>query len=105
VARPGQQHKYRWYWEQWHRWIGRSTAILAIANIYYGMIHVAEVETWAWAVYTAILGLILLVALLREYHEFTSPNKEYQPDVESLKIESGQDSSQENLEHDVFVKK
>jgi len=104
VARPGLDHKYRWHWEHWHRWIGRCTAILAIANIYYGMIHVAEVETWAWAVYTAILGLILLVALLREYHEFTStPNKEYQPDVESLKVESVQDSSQENLDHDILA--
>lgn len=64
VWRPSpDDQKLRRPWALGHRWLGRATAILAIANIYYGIIHVANLGTWAWATYTAVLGVIVIAAL------------------------------------------
>lgn len=64
--RPTKDHKLRPYWFFVHSWLGRSAAILGIANIYYGIIYIEELGTWAWASYTGVLGLIVLVAVVME---------------------------------------
>lgn len=66
VARPHPGDKYRYIWFLWHSWIGRSAATLAIANIYYGIVVVGELGTWAWAAYTAVLGVVVLIAVFLE---------------------------------------
>ena len=66
VLRPAPDAKFRKPWAFGHRWIGRAVAVLAIANIYYGIIHVAVLGTWAWATYTAILVVILAIAIGKE---------------------------------------
>lgn len=66
VLRPSLESKLRRPWVLWHRWIGRAGLLLAIANIYYGIIHVADLDTWAWATYTGILGALVAVVLARE---------------------------------------
>ncbi len=67
VARPKPNHKYRPYWYLWHAWIGRTSAILAIANIYYGILNVAVFSSpWAWIAYTSALYAIVFAALVLE---------------------------------------
>jgi hypothetical protein len=66
VWRPKLDANSRRPWAFAHRWLGRIVAVLAISNIYYGMIYVAVLGTWAWATYTAIVGVILMVALGKE---------------------------------------
>lgn len=70
VAKPGPGHKWRKYWTPWHRIVGWSTVLMAIANIYYGMFEVARVATWAWATYTAVLGVIVVVGIFIEIREY-----------------------------------
>ena len=64
--RPAADHKLRPYWFFLHSWLGRSATILGIANIYYGILNVSELSTWAWATYTGILGAIVLVGIVME---------------------------------------
>ena len=66
AIRPSPGAKYRPHWFFIHSWTGRSATILAIANIYYGIINVEELGTWAWAVYTAVLGCIVAFGLVME---------------------------------------
>lgn len=66
VAKPELGTKARTYWTPWHTWLGRATALLAIANVYYGMIHVADVNSWAWVVYTVILAIIIAVGIAND---------------------------------------
>ncbi len=66
VWRPELESTIRKPWAFAHRWLGRIVTVLAISNIYYGIIHVAVLGTWAWATYTAILGAILLLVLAKE---------------------------------------
>jgi hypothetical protein len=70
--RPKPNTKLRMIWGPSHRYMGWATAILAIANIYYGMLGMGEynVETWAWAVYTAALACIVVLGIFSEYREF-----------------------------------
>lgn len=66
VARPDKHHAYRGLWYHGHAWIGRSAAILAIANIYYGIINVYALGVWAWAAYTGVLGAVVLAYVFME---------------------------------------
>jgi hypothetical protein len=70
--RPKPGTTLRKFWGPYHVWVGRITALLAIANIYYGMLGLGEenVETWAWALYTAVLALIVLLGIFSEYREY-----------------------------------
>lgn len=71
--KPQPGTKLRKYWAPYHMWVGRATTILAIVNIYYGMLCLGDqnVETWAWVTYTVVLGLIGLLGLFSEYREYT----------------------------------
>lgn len=87
--RPKPDTKLRTYWGPYHRYLGWATAILAIANIYYGMLGMGEynVETWAWAVYTAALGCIVVLGIFSEYREFVLRRAERaNVDAESGKV-------------------
>ena len=70
--RPKPGTTLRKFWGPYHIWVGRITALLAIANIYYGMLGLGEenVETWAWALYTAVLGLIVVLGIFSEFREY-----------------------------------
>ena len=70
LVRPDPGTKYRRPGGLYHRWAGRTTAVLAIANIYYGIINVEELGTWAWATYTGVLAAIMLAAVGVEAHEY-----------------------------------
>jgi len=72
VARPAPEHRHRSYWFHMHAWIGRSAAILSIANIYYGIINVQHLGVWAWASYTGVLGAIVLAAVVMEMQRCTT---------------------------------
>jgi len=71
--KPEPGTKLRKYWGPYHVWVGRITTILAIVNIYYGMLCLGDqnVETWAWVTYTVVLGLIGVLGLVSEYREYT----------------------------------
>lgn len=64
--RPKLDSAARPYWSFAHMWLGRSAVVIAIANIYYGCLHVKELGTWAWATYTGLLAAILAVGLANE---------------------------------------
>ena len=66
VLRPSVESKLRRPWVLWHSWLGRAGLLLAIANIYYGIIHVAKLGSWAWATYTAVVGVLVVVVVARE---------------------------------------
>lgn len=61
--RPTQSSKYRRAWNLYHWWQGRAAAVLAIANIYYGLINIEAVGTGAWAAYTAVFAVIFCSAV------------------------------------------
>lgn len=63
-------------WQLSHHWLGRATALLAIANIYYGIIKVGELGAWAWAVYTAILVAIVATAVAKESVDYARKRRE-----------------------------
>lgn len=73
VWRPSPQTKLRKPWSLWHVWIGRVVIILIIANMYYGMTKVEELGTWTWATYTAVLGLMLVAAIVNELITMKKP--------------------------------
>lgn len=82
VWRPAVDSKIRRPWRLGHRWLGTATAVLAIANIYYGIVHVARLGTWAWATYTAILGLIFIAAVSKEVSDCITPPTGVATDLE-----------------------
>ena len=63
---PAVNHKMRGVWFLIHSWVGRSASILAIANIYYGIIHVGELGTWAWSTYTLFLVCVIIAGAVME---------------------------------------
>lgn len=66
ALRPTLDHKMRGVWFLVHAWIGRSAAIIAIANIYYGFLKVGEIGAWAWIVYSVFLGCIVAAGVVME---------------------------------------
>lgn len=67
VLRPAQDAgRLRLAWELGHAWVGRAAAVVAIANIYWGTIHMWDVGAWPWATYTAWLGVVVGVAVGRD---------------------------------------
>jgi hypothetical protein len=66
VSRPKPDHPYRPYWYLWHAWVGRSAALIAIANIYYALLNMNILSAWAWISYTAVLGTVVYTAIVME---------------------------------------
>ena len=89
--KPKPGTKLRKIWGPYHMWVGRCTTLLALANIYYGMFGMGEenVETWAWAVYSAFLGLIVILGLISEHREYLL-RKELAITQQSKTMEEGQ---------------
>lgn len=68
--RPKLTSPYRRLFNLCHWYIGRVAVILAVANIYYGMIDILDVSSGAWAAYTAVIGVIVGLAVLKEGYEY-----------------------------------
>jgi hypothetical protein len=103
VWRPKIEDTLRRPWALSHRWLGRAVAILAISNIYYGIIHVASLGTWAWATYTAILGVILLVALGKESLDCARGKGANEIDTSNIEKERSSTSSTTSLKNAVHT--
>lgn len=67
IFRPAPGTPLRKKWTPLHAWIGRIVAILAISNIYYGILRVEMLGAWAWASYTAVLGVILAAGVISSF--------------------------------------
>lgn len=63
ILRPAKTSKIRPYFNVIHHFFGRAAIIIAIANIYYGMIKVKNLDAWTYATYSAILGILVLCIL------------------------------------------
>ena len=60
-VRPRRENKkLRTPWNLIHHNIGRVSIILGIANIYYGLLVVHPLETWTYATFSAILGMLVV---------------------------------------------
>ncbi|KAL4443841.1 hypothetical protein ABPG75_011578 [Micractinium tetrahymenae] len=71
VIRPAKGQKYRLAWELWHAWVGRGAAVVAIANIYWGILYAySELGAWAWASYTAVLAVIVAISVVKDTSDF-----------------------------------
>lgn len=66
VWRPLKSSPWRRTWALCHAWIGRSALVLAVANIYYGIINVLMVESWAVIAYSIVFGSILGLGAVKE---------------------------------------
>jgi len=72
VYRPQKGDRLRTPWEWLHAWVGRAAAVIAIANIYYGIIHVwqGDLGAWPWACYTAVLVVIVGVSVVKDGSDY-----------------------------------
>ncbi len=66
VFRPHLDSKYRRAWAFGHHWLGRAAILVAVANIYEGIINVKKVGSWAVISYSIVFGLIVGVGILKE---------------------------------------
>lgn len=65
VVRPHLDSHWRRAWALGHRWVGRSVVVLAIANIFYGIINVRHVGNWAVIAFSIVLGLIVGAGIVK----------------------------------------
>lgn len=63
VFRPHPGTRFRLHWELVHHWVGRAAAVVATANIYWGIIRVRGLGAWAVATYSVVWGLIVAAGL------------------------------------------
>lgn len=70
VARPHLDSTWRRPWALAHHWIGRSAVLLSVANIYYGIIHVKKVGSWAVIAYSIVFGIIIGIGALKESFDY-----------------------------------
>jgi hypothetical protein len=47
-----------------------QATVIAIANIYYGILHMWELGVWTWASYTAVLCSIVAVSVVKDTSDF-----------------------------------
>lgn len=86
VFRPAKGQRLRRAWELSHAWVGRAAAAVAIANIYYGMLHMWEGDlgVWPWACYTAVLAAIVCVSLVKDGSDWLKRRRGEKPQVVQL---------------------
>lgn len=53
-------------WNVGHIWFGRTAVVLAIANVFYGLANMSNTDNWGWGAYTAVIGSIAAVGLIKE---------------------------------------
>ncbi|XP_065860008.1 cytochrome b561 and DOMON domain-containing protein At5g47530-like [Euphorbia lathyris] len=63
--RPKPDHKYRIYWNIYHRTIGYATLVMSIVNIYKGL-HILQADHIWKKIYTAIIIVLALIAAVLE---------------------------------------
>jgi hypothetical protein len=73
--RPPPGTKWRSAWSMGHVWLGRLSAMLAVATIYYALIHMNVVGTWAVIAYSGVLGVIACIGLGMDLTERTRANQ------------------------------
>lgn len=73
AVRPAPGSKYRAWWAVPHHWVGRAAAVLAVANIYYGLLKVEELGPKAWGAYTAVLAAVVVTGLAKDAHDYLRP--------------------------------
>ncbi|KAI9071727.1 hypothetical protein K1719_046304 [Acacia pycnantha] len=66
MLRPNKDHRYRFWWNMYHRSVGYTTIILGIINIFGGFNILSPQRTWKVA-YVAALGALAVIALLLEF--------------------------------------
>ena len=106
VVRPKPDTKYRASWSFVHHWLGRIVMCLAIANIYYGMIHVGKVPTWAWGLFTGLLAALAVVWVCAEFYSYsTFTAKKNREDVDLEQQKAFIQEQQQEQQRDVSVEK
>ncbi|KAJ7526275.1 hypothetical protein O6H91_17G090800 [Diphasiastrum complanatum] len=70
LTKPDKQHKLRLYWNIYHHFIGYSTVILAIINIFKGFDILQPQQKWRKA-YIAVIAIIVGVGLALEILTWT----------------------------------
>ncbi|KAL4422108.1 hypothetical protein ABPG77_003393 [Micractinium sp. CCAP 211/92] len=68
--RPSLVSRYRRTWNLYHWWQGRAAVVLAVANIYYGMINIQALGAGAWGAYTAVFGVIVASAIAMDGYKY-----------------------------------
>lgn len=91
LLRPNPGHKLRSIWEHGHHFAGRAAVALAISNVYIGLTLADESVTF-YAVYSAILGALVLVWFSKEITDCVKARKAPAKDVEQF-IQPGASSS------------
>jgi hypothetical protein len=66
VYRPHLDSHWRRIWALSHHWIGRSAVVLAIANIYVGMIDVKNVASGYVIAFSVVMGAIIGIGAIKE---------------------------------------
>lgn len=66
VLRPHKDSHYRRAWNLFHWWVGRAAVLVAVANIYEGIINVKRVGSWAVIAYSCVFGSIVTFGLLKD---------------------------------------
>lgn len=64
--RPALSHPRRRLWNLFHWWTGRAAVLLAVANIFYGLINVLDVSAGAWGAYTAVFSVIVAAGIAKD---------------------------------------
>ncbi|KAL4451785.1 hypothetical protein ABPG75_007447 [Micractinium tetrahymenae] len=61
--RPKLVSRHRRAWNLYHWWQGRAAVLLAVANIYYGLINIQNLGAGVWGAYTAVFAAIVTSAI------------------------------------------
>ncbi|KAI3466512.1 hypothetical protein Pfo_023175 [Paulownia fortunei] len=67
LLRPNKNHKYRFYWNIYHHFIGYSVIVLSIVNIFKGFNILNPEEKWKIAYIAILIGVALVAATLEVY--------------------------------------
>lgn len=64
LLRPKKEHKYRFYWNVYHHFIGYSVIVLSIINIFKGFNILDPDQKWKRAYIGVLIGLAIVAAIL-----------------------------------------
>ncbi|KAH6819748.1 Auxin-responsive family protein [Perilla frutescens var. hirtella] len=67
LLRPKKEHKYRFYWNVYHHFIGYSVIVLSVINIFKGFNILDPDQKWMRAYIGVLIGLAALAATLEIY--------------------------------------
>lgn len=64
LLRPKKEHKYRFYWNVYHHFIGYSVIVLSLINIFKGFNILDPDQKWKRAYIVVLIGLAAVAATL-----------------------------------------